>query len=538
MSPRCHFDVVEINVVPSPSNWGKMPMKFKQIVAAVAVFLAIQAGDAAAVGKLVPSANRVDMVHDAARGVIYVTEGDKVLRYHVASESFLSPITLGGALKGLDLSPDGKTLAVADRNYSSTEVWVHLIDLDTLGVTRQPAPIAFMEAGTWSVSFAADGSLLMTSLFAGSGNVPMRRFDFGSGTWLQVASVNQGTMLSASGDAQTIAFAESNSSDGPWGLYDVPTRGFVRRSGYTNGTSWFNFEIATDALGSQFAIPTYGGTFIYDDAYTRVATIGTYAGPQPIGVAYHPVENLVYFPWAETGEVRVYDTTTLTQSASFDFEDRFDHTGNGAYNQGRAKLSRDGSLLMVSVTGGVRFHRMYAPLAATDIVTASNDGAPVTVALNGSIGNGGQLAYSVVEQPAHGSASVSGTNATYVPEPGFEGVDTFTYLVHYGRATAEAVVAVTTTRPNRMPVAVNDAYTFRSKNPVTLPVLGNDSDPDGDALSIVAVTNPGRGTAVIQGDAIVYTPPKNFSGSTQFSYTISDGEGGSASAQVTVTKVH
>lgn len=513
-------------------------MKLKQIVGAVVLFLAIQAGDAAAVGTFIPSPDRADMVHDAARGVIYVTEADKVLRYHVASQSFLSPITLGGVLKGLDLSPDGKTLAVADRSYSSTEVWVHLVDLDTLGVTRQAAPIAFMEAGTWSVSFAADGSLLMTSLFAGSGDVPMRRFDFGSGTWSQVASVMQATMLSASGDAQTIAFAESNRSDGPWGLYDAPTGGLVRRNGYTNGTSWFNFEIATDALGSQFAIPTYGGTFIYDDAYTRVATIGTYAGPQPIGVAYHPVERLVYFPWAETGEVRVYDTTTLIQSASFDFEDRFNHTGNGAFNQGRTKLSRDGSLLMVSVTGGVRFHRMYAPLAASDIVTASNDGVPVTVVLNGSIGNGGQLAYSLVDQPAHGSVSVDGANATYVPAPDFEGVDTFTYRVHYGRATADAVVAVTTTRPNRAPVAVNDAYTFRSKNPITLPVLGNDSDPDGDALGIVAVTSPGRGTAVIQGDAIVYTPPKNFSGSTQFSYTVSDGEGGNASAQVTVTRVH
>ncbi len=68
-----------------------------------------------------------------------------------------------------------------------------------------------------------------------------------------------------------------------------------------------------------------------------------------------------------------------------------------------------------------------------------------------------------------------------------------------------------------------------------LDVLANDSDPDGDALTIVEVTSPGNGAAVISGDAVLYTPAADFFGSDQFSYTIDDGFGGQATATVTVT---
>ncbi|MET0225449.1 MAG: Ig-like domain-containing protein, partial [Dokdonella sp.] len=68
----------------------------------------------------------------------------------------------------------------------------------------------------------------------------------------------------------------------------------------------------------------------------------------------------------------------------------------------------------------------------------------------------------------------------------------------------------------------------------TIAVLDNDSDPDGDPLAIVSVTAPIGGSAVISGQAIVYTPSTQFSGADRFAYTISDGRGGSATAIVTV----
>jgi outer membrane protein OmpA-like peptidoglycan-associated protein len=67
-----------------------------------------------------------------------------------------------------------------------------------------------------------------------------------------------------------------------------------------------------------------------------------------------------------------------------------------------------------------------------------------------------------------------------------------------------------------------------------LDVLANDTDPDGDALTIVDVTPPANGDAVISGDVILYTPAAGFSGTDTFTYTIDDGFGGQDSATVTV----
>lgn len=422
-------------------------MGLKQLFAMCVLWLGMHAVPAFAEGVFIAAPNRVDMVYDDKRDLVYISSGTQVLRYQVATASFLQPIELGGDLSGIDLSPDGKTLAVADRSSNGSQLWVNAVRLDDLHVSKLVAEKAYeLESGTWAVSFAFDGSLYATSRFSGSGWVQMRRFDVDTGAVVLLAQITQDTMLASSGDGKTIAFAEANISDGRWGLVDVPTGGIVRRQGYEDGTSWFNYEISADALGGQFAIPTYGGTYIYNEVYEHIATLGEYAGPQPIAAAYHPVEPLIFFPWAETREVRVYDSLTLQPVGSFDFEDDFQTTGNGAFAQGRTRLSRDGSLLMVSVTGGVRILRMYAPLSASPVSTV-NDRKMKTVGLGGAIGNGGKLSYSIAAQPAHGRAMVHGNQAIYLQYGNYRGADSFRYRVHYGQATVEAVVTVTAAAP-------------------------------------------------------------------------------------------
>jgi outer membrane protein OmpA-like peptidoglycan-associated protein len=77
---------------------------------------------------------------------------------------------------------------------------------------------------------------------------------------------------------------------------------------------------------------------------------------------------------------------------------------------------------------------------------------------------------------------------------------------------------------NRAPVAVDDAATVdRNANNVSINVLANDSDPDGDSLRITQVGTPANGSASISGSNILYTPRAGFAGSDSFTYTISDG---------------
>jgi len=434
------------------------------------------------------------MIDDPARGLVYIADGDRILRYDIACDCELAPLVTGGSLKGLDLSPDGSTLAVASGNDSDpSNEWIYLVDLSSLVVTRVNVPgKGSYEVGTFSVAYAADGALLVTARFGGSGWVPFRRFDPPTGKWETLSSsVRQDTMLSASGDRKVVGFAEADISDGRWGAYYEETGNFVERTGYEDGTSWFNFEIAVNSDGSQFAVPTYGGTFLYDSEYAKTGTVGIYAQAQPIGAAYDPVRSLVYFPWATTREVRAFNSATLQQVGSYDFEDDFDFVGNNAFVQGRTRLSRDGSLLMVSVTGGVRILRLYAPLS-TEPVTASTSGSRVKVALHASLGVDGKFSYDLPVQPAHGKAFIDGDTLTYVPAPGFVGTDTFAYAAHYGPASSSASVTVNVT-------AALSRYSPRISFgtlpalQATTPVPGSKRVPgdfDGDGTSDLLWFNP------------------------------------------------
>src|SRR6185295_16269833 len=85
-------------------------------------------------------------------------------------------------------------------------------------------------------------------------------------------------------------------------------------------------------------------------------------------------------------------------------------------------------------------------------------------------------------------------------------------------------------------VANADTATVAEDGTISVAVLTNDTDPDGDTLTVASVTQGTHGTVSINLDKTVqYTPAANYNGSDSFTYTISDGNGGSATATVTVT---
>ena len=101
-------------------------------------------------------------------------------------------------------------------------------------------------------------------------------------------------------------------------------------------------------------------------------------------------------------------------------------------------------------------------------------------------------------------------------------------------APVSLVCAVNTVPTNTPPVAGADTATTVAGLAVTVPVLANDGDSDGGTLSIAAVTQPTGGTVAIAGTAVLFTPAAGFTGNAAFTYTLVDGQGGSATGQVTV----
>ena len=88
--------------------------------------------------------------------------------------------------------------------------------------------------------------------------------------------------------------------------------------------------------------------------------------------------------------------------------------------------------------------------------------------------------------------------------------------------------------PNRAPSAVDDVAATGEGIPVVVDVLGNDSDPDGDTITLQSFTQPASGTVAQEPGGLRFTPQTGFSGEASFGYTISDGKL-DASASVTVT---
>jgi hypothetical protein len=89
---------------------------------------------------------------------------------------------------------------------------------------------------------------------------------------------------------------------------------------------------------------------------------------------------------------------------------------------------------------------------------------------------------------------------------------------------------------NDAPVANGDSATTLQNTPVTVSVLSNDTDVDGDTLSVSGTTNPAHGSVVVNGNGtITYTPTAGYTGADSFSYTASDGHGGTSSATVGLT---
>jgi hypothetical protein len=104
--------------------------------------------------------------------------------------------------------------------------------------------------------------------------------------------------------------------------------------------------------------------------------------------------------------------------------------------------------------------------------------------------------------------------------------------------TSSASVEVTVLAANDPPAAVDDVATVLADNgPTSIDVLGNDSTaPDpGESLTIIAVEGLSNGSVTIEGAALVYTPSAGFTGIDRFAYTVGDGHGGTATANVTVT---
>ncbi|ELB2005322.1 tandem-95 repeat protein [Vibrio parahaemolyticus] len=178
-----------------------------------------------------------------------------------------------------------------------------------------------------------------------------------------------------------------------------------------------------------------------------------------------------------------------------------------------------------------------APNAENDVITTEEDTAvTIDVLVNDSDVEGDALSIQSASVPSEqGSVDIVDGKLVFTPAENFNGEATITYIVTDGDLTDEAKVTVTVTPVNDSPVAVDDTTSIQEDTAVTIDVLTNDTDVDGDKLSLQSAAVPeAQGKVEIVDGKLVFTPAENFNGDAEITYTVTDGQL-TDEAKVTVT---
>ena len=303
-----------------------------------------------------------------------------------------------------------------------------------------------------------------------------------------------------------------------------------------NGTDTFKYTITDGHGGSDTAtvtvtvVPVNDTPNAIDDAVTidEDTSVGIDVVANDIDVDGDTLTITDVTPATNgTAEITTFNTILYTPNANFNGTDTFTYTisdGNGGTD---------------TATVNVTINAVNdAPNAVDDSAIVNEDGnVDINVLNNDTDVEEGILTVTDVTAPANGTAVINPDGTIkYTPNANFNGTDTFTYTIaDSGEATDTANVEVTVLPVNDIPVANDDTAVTDEDNAVTINVLANDTDIDGDTLSVASASNPSHGKIIVNSDGtITYTPEANYNGADAFFYMMSDGNGGTDSAYVKI----
>lgn len=228
---------------------------------------------------------------------------------------------------------------------------------------------------------------------------------------------------------------------------------------------------------------------------------------------------------------------TYTPDANFSGQDTF------AYQVSDGIANSNVAIVTLTVTGV-----NDAPVSVTDSYTVTAGQLLTISAANGVLANDSDadspsLTAAVVNPPQNGTLTLNANGSfSYTPNVGFTGVDVFTYRATDGalNSTPSQVSITVLGAPNTAPVAGNDSYQVTEDTALTRTalngVLSNDTDVDGNPLTVHLISDPAHGTVTLAANgSFTYTPDANYSGTDSFTYQANDGSANSGVATVTLT---
>ncbi|HEY9025053.1 MAG TPA: tandem-95 repeat protein, partial [Burkholderiaceae bacterium] len=340
----------------------------------------------------------------------------------------------------------------------------------------------------------------------------------------------------------------------------TPTTGF-------SGTDSFTYTITDGSGHTSTATVTINVAPI-----NPVATADTFAATEN---ATTGTLNLASNDTPVAGETNTWSVAstatthgTITPAADFATSGKFTYTPNSGFSgtDTFAYTITDGSGQTSTATVTINVAAIN-PTAANDAFTVTQNGASPTLSVksNDTPVSGETNTWAVKTNPTHGTLTPAADfattgNFTYTSNNNYTGTDTFTYTITDGSGHTSTATVTLTVVKEFAPVATADTYTATEN---TLLVLNgaagaanhapttNDTDSNGDALTVTKIngatfdaTHPATitsgsttaGTLTMDANGVIsFNPATNFTGSASFTYTISDGHGGTSTATDTIT---
>ena len=225
-------------------------------------------------------------------------------------------------------------------------------------------------------------------------------------------------------------------------------------------------------------------------------------------------------------------TVTILTGGNIRYTPNQDFNGSDSFNY--TVKDDGGAISNVAVVSIVVNDINDPPTAVNDVAVTDEDQEVLIDLIGNDVDVDGNLVIAtltLLTNTINGLLEDNGNGTVnYVPNPDFNGQDSFTYTIEDddNAISNVATVTITINDINDAPVANDDAVNTDEDVTVNIPVILNDTDVDGSIVpgSITVVSNPANGSLLIKNDGTVdYTPDENYNGLDTYTYTVQDNDG-------------
>ncbi|MDF3123447.1 Ig-like domain-containing protein [Rheinheimera sp. 1928-s] len=323
-----------------------------------------------------------------------------------------------------------------------------------------------------------------------------------------------------------------------------------------NKPSWASFNTATGALtgtpGNADVGATAGIVISVSDgelsaalpAFTLTVTNINDAPTITSTAITNAAQGTAYSYTLTATDEDVGDTLTFSAATKPTWLSFNAATGLLSGTPARADVGSHQVSLVVTDSGGLTATQNFslvvissndAPVATNRSATLEED-TSLSLTLTAQDPDQDELTFELVTQPEHGTATLQGAVLVYTPDQDFNGTDSIGFIAKDAELSSTvATISLTVTAVNDNPVALDDSYSLQrtSNNQYLLNVLANDTDVDEDTLTIDGASST-VGTVIFNAQGLTLTAPDRYVGPVSLRYTVTDGNGGRASANVSL----